>query len=207
MSSSNTIEKEIAQTEELVVATTTQLDASIEKFIEQLPSITKAWMEKEIARAIQEHADRVNNMGIEGVRVLKAELSDFYSQLPDLCKRATANKNAWPHKRSSGVSSLSPPANNDTYFGGAFRSVIEQLGSLLSKYKLIDANQGRSARWERVNGNQYKFLADSGFVDRNLPALVEYEDLHSQRKVLEMRLRSKRDELQKVLAQALWDGT
>ncbi len=207
MLSSSAIEKEIDQIEKLIATTTQQLDESMSAFAEQLPTIAQEWMEKEIKRVIDAHANRVNEMGAEGVRELKARLADLYAELPELCIRANANQSAWPHRRTSAPAPLHSQQNNDTYFGSVFRKVIEHLGSVLAKFKLLNLAQGRSGNWERVNGDQYKYVTPSLFNARSLPMIAEYEECHSKRRMLETNLAQKRQELQKAKAQALWDST
>ena len=184
----------------------TRLDEKINTFVSELPAAVEVWMESEVQRKVVESADRILQMGPDGVGVFKAQLSQLYEKLPEICNRAASNQNAWPHRPGASANRPNPQTNNDSYFDGVFRRAISHLGPLLREHSLIKTNLGqRSSNWERINEGTVNYVGlDLGYKVHGLPVLQDYEQIRVKLIQLQNALSMKRDELEKAKAKELW---
>jgi hypothetical protein len=206
VNSSESIAAEIQQLEEQLAPLQVQLDAEMRAFASALPPSAAKWIEAEVRRRIEEHADHINQMGIDATRQLKADVNSLIERLPELCEKAIQHEKKWPHNDLAEPEPSARTPSGGAFFDGAFRSVINHLGEVLGKYGLVSGRPGYSSSWERVEGGQFRYTHSPGFDSRTIPAAVEYGKHLSGQAALRKQLKEKRDELSKAKARELWDS-
>ena len=200
------IQTEIGKLEVQIQNLLTELDNKVNTFVSELPPTVKVWMESEVERRVAQSADRILQMGPDGVRVFKDQIFQLYEKLPEICTRAASNQNAWPHRPGASSNRPSPQTNNDSYFDSVFRRAISHLGPLLREHSLVKTNLGQSSsNWERINEGTVNYVGlDLGYKVSGLPVLQEYEQIRMKLIQLQSNLSNRRNELQTAKAKELW---
>lgn len=207
MKLSEKIQAEIQRLEQELEPLNVQLEGKIRKFAsESLPAAAATWMDGEVKRRVESNAARIHEIGVEKLGQLKSELSELKRKLPEHARDAIAEEQEWPHREKQNPNSSSYGSSRTDYFHNVFRTVINNLGSLLAKHDLIKEPAGYSPSWRPVGANRFEYAINPGFDLRNFPVLTEYEETRKKQRQTAGELTKKRQELVTAKAGELWDS-
>lgn len=203
MTSSVDIQKEIAHIEELLEPINEALDQLCREFASELPSVVEKWMNTTTQRKVEELAEKINEAGLEPLRLLKVDLAELVSRLPDLCTQAIGPVGEWPHRNTK--KSGSTAYGHESHAAASFRKAINHLGAVFAKHGLLESRSGYSREWEPAGNGAFKYAFNPGFDERNFSSLVRYKELRAKQKRQLDLLESKNQELAKAKARELWN--
>ena len=206
MTSSTAIQAEVAALEEQLEPMNGALDDLYQDFVATLPPHVEKWMKGATKRKVEERADKVNDAGLDPLRLLKADLAELTSRLPDLCAQAAGPSAEWPHRKVKLASRTSgSDYTSESHAATSFRKAIANLGALFAKHGMLESPPGHSRDWEPNGQGKYKYAYNPGFDEREFPCLARYNELRTtQQRRLDL-LELKRQELAKAKARELWD--
>lgn len=198
-----------------------QLRANMDEFSTTFVSMAAAraieWGNEEINETIASKPEAVKGMGTN-LGTFKAEFKDLLTQIPALAQQHLGLPGPWPHRykvlgdRSSASSFYSReiPNRNPEVISQSFRELLGHFGDLLSKYKLLDAND--RSTWEPLRSSTgpsgtnrlvYRYGVTWSEGMRNV--IADYADLYEQ--LLSANAEMQAVEKEKATAEAkyLWE--
>ena len=183
----------------------TQLDVLIHAFQKQLPSIAEPWIRRQVERRIEDHPDRVEELGIEKLKILKNRMNSLISELPEIVKRETSDKQDWPHYRAKDTSGYGQN-RNEPFFNKAFRNVISHVGAVLDEFGLLTEPKGYVPSWKKTSNGKFRFAINPGFESLSIQPVEEFIKLEKEYETLVTKLNGKKEELAKAKAKELWES-
>jgi hypothetical protein len=197
---------EITALEEQRATLATQLDALIHAFQKQLPSVAEPWIRREVERRIEDHPDRVEELGIEKLKILKNRMNSLISELPEIVEKETSDKQDWPHYRAKDTSGYKQN-KNEPFFNKAFRNVISHIGTILDEFGLLTEPKGHVPNWKQTANGKFRFAINPGFESLSIQPVKKFVNLEKEYETLITKLNEKKAELAKAKAKELWEST
>lgn len=199
------LEAQLSEVESKLATEHQKLDAIVEEFRNELPSLAEPWMRKELEGRISDNAQKIQAMGVERLKELKAKLSNLFSDLTRIAREETADRKDWPHYRPE-MEPGNQRGENEHFFDKAFRNVISHLGGLLNQYGLLEIPKGYVSTWESRGGGKFRYAVNPGFMDMKVVSRQKFTDACGPEKELKRQLLRLRQELAQVKAKELWDS-
>lgn len=183
-----------------------ELDTIYSQFaVALVPNVTK-WMNTHVAQKIEINATKINEGGIEPLRLIKAELAQLIERLPEICNAAIETPDRWPHRTEVTISrDLRRTPTAKSHAEESFRRAINPVGLLISKHGLRQPQKGYAEDWKSTGGNEYKYAFGVQIDVRDYPVLQEYEAKRKHGAQLQETITAKKKELEKTKARELWD--
>jgi hypothetical protein len=202
---SSEIETELVKLESERSDIAKKLDAIVEEFRAELPGLAEPWIRAEVERRITANPEKVKELGLKHLKALKSGLADLISGLPQIARRETEERAAWPHYRGDGEIG-SAIAKNDPFFDHAFRRVISHLAPLLDHFGLLTEPTGHVQVWERLGNGKFRYAANPGFIDMEVASNKKFYDSFPRWAELGSRIQRLKKDLAQAQAKELWDS-
>ena len=125
-----------------------------DRLAEALVGFARQWIDARVEVAIRTKASRVQEMGVQGLRPLKADVEALKGRLPELVELEFVSGVNWRFVEGSEpvtrlesnpfhMHSSRPPKE----FDNALRRIVGGLGAVLSSYELTDADEWRGGKY------------------------------------------------------------
>jgi hypothetical protein len=202
---SKEIAVEITALEEQRATLAKRLDTLIHAFQKQLPSIAEVWIRREVEHRIENHPDRVEELGIDKLKILKDSMNSLISELPEIVERETSDKQDWPHYRTQDTGY--GQNKNEPFFNKAFRNVISYVGAILDEFGLLTEPRGYASSWKKTSEGKFRYAINPGFEYLSIQPVKEFIKVEKEYKTLVTKLNEKKEELHKAKAKELWEST
>lgn len=167
MSSVENHERKIKELEEEQSKLLPRLDALMSQYKARIPAIAADWIKREVERRIEDHAEHIEKMGLEGLRTIKREMEVVVKDLPTVADQLLSDPSRWPHRHSSSASSKSPKGELPP--DEAAREMISTLGPLLGRHKLLEKDRGYPS-WQ-CTGGKWRYTINL-WMDHPLPDIM-----------------------------------
>jgi hypothetical protein len=177
-----------------------RLDSILAGFREKVPSLAADWVNEEIERRIIDKADRVEKLGLSGVRTIKNEVGNVIHDLPAVAERLLSDECSWPHRRPQTDSKQR--SADDPFLNRVFRDLISTLGPVLERHQFMDDDRPHGA-WQRAGNGEWRYAFNPS-VDA-LPGASEYSAGVARLQSIEKELVAEKQGLAKARAKDLWD--
>jgi hypothetical protein len=204
MATSKDLQLEITRLEADLLPIHDELDAIYRRFGGALVPDVANWMTSHVQTKIEANAAKINEAGVEPLRLIKADLHQLIAQLPEICTAAIGTPEQWPH-RSSATSEFDSSTSSKKYHEECFRRAVNPLGFLLAKHGIRQPQKGYADEWKSNGGNEYRYAFGLPLDVRNHPILQEYETKRKQGVGLQRTITAKKIEVTKAQARELWD--
>jgi len=186
-------------------ALTKRLDAFVQRFQDELPSLAEPWMRREVARRIEDHPETVEALSVEKLKTLKGKVNALMVVLPEIVKQETSDKKNWPHYRTPETTGYGRD-KDEPFFNKAFRNVISYLGAILDEFGLLAEPKGYVPSWEKIGPGKFRFAINPGFEVLSTATLNEFDQVYKEYRLLAEKLDNKQKELAKAKAREMWES-
>jgi hypothetical protein len=201
---SEELRSEIASMEKQRNELSEKLDDLLGKTRPEIAEKARLWINRHVEDRVKYHPKVITSLGLEGVRALKSCIADLCTSVPSLVLTATEDEDTWPHRPAqAGLRGFS--YGND-YFDSIFRKVINNLGPILEKYKLLDDPPGHYQSWRKRQDGRIEYAISTSFGVGQDTALRSYSENYQAFERLENAINDKRKELTGASASELWDS-
>lgn len=191
------------QEAELIAA----LDRMVEVGRAGITARAATWIDLEVNRQIEGHALRAQELGIERLRKLKAQVTELRDRLPAIVAALISDKKLWPHHRvldrsEKAARNLRLIGKEEGYLPAVFRDAISEVGSILREYELLDG-----ATWQAVPGSgRYRYSGEHGFNPSQDATFGEYDMDEQRLRHVQEQIEQQRGALAKAKARELYDS-
>jgi hypothetical protein len=200
---SEEISKELERLEKNKAALISQMDDLYYKMRGAMPEAAASWMNREVERAIEANAERVQALGLVKMKELKSKLKVLLQELPLIVETEFGEPSKWPHHSDSIKEFAKTIAEGEQYIDRVFRKVISKLGRLLNEFELMGDQGTRYSSWESIGRNEFRYGINPGPL--NLPGLNDYRMLHTEYLRVIEEIATKQKSLSEAKAKELWD--
>jgi len=178
-----------------------RMDFLVEHFKGIAPGAATTWIRSEFERGIKDNAEQIQDLGVAGVRTIKAEMERLINDLPIICASLLENRSTWAHHQNEPV--MPSATQKEFFFDRIFRDLISKAGPILEAHNLLH-NRGPHPYWGRTKeGWRYAMNPAIG------PVMTElYEEyMKGLQRLREIRRRhaNQKKTLAEVRAKNLWD--
>jgi len=179
----------------------TRMDFLVEHFRSIAPGAAAVWVRSEFERGIKDNAEQIQELGVPGVRAIKADMERLINDLPSICFNLLENRSTWAHHQNEPVTRSE--AHKDFFFDRIFRDLISKAGPVLENHNLLH-NRGPHPYCGRTKeGWRYAMNPSIG------PVMTElYEEyMKGLQRLRELRRRhaNEKKTLAEARAQNLWE--
>lgn len=195
---------EITALEEQRATLATQLDALIREFQGQLPPIAERWIRREVERRIEDHPDRIVELGVDKLKIFKNKMNSLIDELPEIVERETSDKQDWPHYRAKDTTGYGQN-KDEPFFNKAFRKVISHVGAILDEFGLLTEPKGHVPSWKKTADGKFRFSVNPGFESLAIAPVKEFSKVQEEYATLVEQLNAKQEEFAKAKARELWE--
>jgi hypothetical protein len=201
MRSAEDHEKKIKQLEEEQSKLLPHLDTLMSQYKARIPAVAADWIKREVKQRIEDHAEQIEKLGLEGVRTIKRQMEAVIKDLPAVANQLLSDPSRWPHRQSSSASSKS--AKGELRPDEAAREMISTLGPLLDRHKLLEKDRAYPS-W-KCTGGKWQYTINL-WIDHPLPEIMSeyWAGFHRLRKI-DDELETEKKNLALARAKNLWD--
>ncbi len=202
---STTVQAQLTDIENKLSASAHRLDAIVEEYRGQLPSLADTWIRKEVDSRIKDNPDKVQSLGLERLKELKLELANLIARLPQIAHKETEDRSDWPHYRVE-VKSGYGRGENESFFSKAFHNVISHVASILHQFGLLTEPKGHVKVWEDRGNGKFRYIINTGFMFMAVPTRDRFNEAFKEWEALESQAGRLQTELSQAKAKELWDS-
>jgi hypothetical protein len=180
----------------------TEMDGLIPSIQNELAQLSERWIQREVQSQVSERPQRINDLGLEKIRLFKAKVANLIASLPELTKQEISDSAKWPQNDTG---------QNDGYFNDIHRNVASNLGLILNEFGFLDTSSkaiGVYPNWRRTASGKFTYTI-SMVSDRDrtpTPAMAQFQRALEEYRRLTAELERKGRELEAAKAQELWDS-
>ena len=179
----------------------TRMDFLIGHFKSIAPGDAATWIRSEFERGIKDNAEQFQELGMPGVRSIKAAMEQLINDLPNICANLLENRSTWAHHQNE------PVTRSDTqrefFLDRVFRDLISKAGPVLENHNLLH-NRGPHPYWGRTKeGWRYAMTPSIGPVMTEL--YEEYMKGLQRLREIRRRYANEKKTLAEARAQNLWE--
>jgi hypothetical protein len=167
------IEPVMTEMQEKRDALSKRLDGLLVDAANAIPSQAGQWISKHVESRIADLPEKVTELGIEKVRLLKAQMKALIANLPEITTQEMVNRNSWPHHQTQ----IDGEAAQD-YLNGLLRAVVSHIGSILNSFDLISENGGRAPSWRPQGTDGFRYT--TGMEGVSSQAAAQYLQFYRQ---------------------------
>src|SRR5215831_10225887 len=125
----------------------TRMDFLVEHFKGVAPGVAATWVRAEFERGIKDNAERIQELGVAGVRAIKADMERLINDLPNICASLLEDRSTWAHHQNESVTRSD--MQKEFFFDRVFRDLISKAGPVLESHSLLH-NRGPHPYWGRT---------------------------------------------------------
>lgn len=160
----------------------------MEQVVAQFVAATKDWAtatyKSWVQRQVQDKPERVTSLGMDGLRQMKAELSELVAELPRIVEKTVEQNAFWSHRPDAPRPVFTHSGDPHEYtrarepLNEAIRDLLAPLGSLLIKYRFASSQQGTD--WQPLGGDRVRYRYGLTHSREMAEALQRYGQLNLQ---------------------------
>ncbi len=189
-----------------------QMEKVLKDFLGATCEFVADWYQNTVERTVVENAGVTQSLGVNGLRVLKADLQELLKKVPEVAAEHLDRDSYWPHRSDK-------PAEFEMHFAGyhvasrrrlpgsldePVRRLLGLAGNLLTKRGF--ARREKESEWEArigVPGLRFRYAYEPS--TRMLEVLRRYSELYDSLVETRRRLEEVRWKKTEAQAKALWD--
>jgi len=202
---SDEIAREVADLERQHTALGVQLDQLMLASRAEIAARAADWIKREVERQVESQPDKIQALGVEGIRTLKTRIADLTARLPAIVEAETATRTRWPHNTVV-VPEESGGRIEESFLGAVFRNTISALGPILTEFNLLDERREYTPSWRRDTTGQLRYAIDPGSDPQAGGPVAQYSKGVQRYRSMEKELEQKRVALAKERARELWNS-
>jgi hypothetical protein len=204
----------IAEAEAALAATRTQMEEARQRLAATITDFVTPWFAEQARLAVERNPDRAKELGVDGIRALKADVAALTDRLPELVKGELLDAVTWAHLEPGwdesdpwktnpryNYSAVSQHRQADT-FDKPLRRILGQLGPILEAHGL-----GKPDDWRNASGGSakpyYPFGVD--WTAEMKAAAAQYADLYGELRMHNQKRHESQAAKERAEAQDLWN--
>lgn len=185
------------------------LDSLQKPLINESIVFAKETTESFMQSAIRNNPDRVQALGVDGLKPIKSDFQAIVESLDTLGRKVLEDDSIWVYKRAIDLNNIAELESRNFYVSGQrlptdyeekLRVLLSPIGEFLSKNELADADS-----WKR-QGGRFRYSRGLSITNRLLETAKIFCKKHSEYESLIRELKDANRKSQQNSALDLWDS-